>query len=97
MESRTNSSSAKAPMTTIAIGSARLFQASFSKALALKNVKATGIDAIHAEMLKVELPTSVEVLSPFFNEVWEREEIPDWRLEEGFDSENTKERGYFCM
>ena len=46
----------------------------------LKNGKATGIDAIHAEMLKVDLPTSVGVLSPFFNEVWEREEIPeDWR------------------
>ena len=46
----------------------------------LKNGKVTGIDAIHAEMLKVDLPTSVGVLSPFFNEVWEREEIPeDWR------------------
>ena len=46
----------------------------------LKNGKATGIDAIHAKILKVDLPASVGVLSPFFNEVWEREEIPeDWR------------------
>ena len=29
----------------------------------LKNDKATGIDAIHAEMLKVDLPTSVRVLA----------------------------------
>ena len=46
----------------------------------LKYGKATGIEAIHAETLYVNLPTSVGVLSPFFNEVWEREEIPeDWR------------------
>ena len=46
----------------------------------LKNGKATGIDAIHAEMLQFDFPTSVGVLSPCFNEVWEREEIPeDWR------------------
>ena len=44
----------------------------------LKNGKATGIDAIHAEILKVDLPTSVGVFCPFFNEVWEREEI-HWR------------------
>ena len=44
-----------------------------------QNGKATGIDAIDAEMLKVDLPTSVGVLSPFFIEVVEREEIPeDW-------------------
>ena len=35
----------------------------------IKNSKATGIDAIHADMLKVDLPTSVVVLSPFFNEM----------------------------
>ena len=46
----------------------------------LKYGKATGIDAIHTEMLKVDLPTSVGVFCPFFIEVWEREEIPeDWR------------------
>ena len=46
----------------------------------LKNGKATGIDAINSEMLKVDWPTSVGVLSPFFNEVWERDEMPkDWR------------------
>ena len=28
-------------------------------------------------MLKVDLPTSVGVLSHFFNEVWEHEEIPE--------------------
>ena len=40
----------------------------------------TGIDAIHAEMLKVYFSTSVGVLCPFFNEAWEREEIPEyWR------------------
>ena len=31
----------------------------------LKNDKATGIDAIHAEMLNVDLPTSVGILCPF--------------------------------
>ena len=60
----------------------------------LKNGKGTYIDAIHAEMLKVDLPTFVGVLSPFFNEVWESEEI---RLEEWFNLENTIERGYFCL
>ena len=46
----------------------------------LKNGKATGIDAIHAEMLKVDFPTSVGVLSPFFNEMWKHEEkAEDWR------------------
>jgi DNA-binding XRE family transcriptional regulator len=40
MESRANNSNAKAPMITIAIGIARFFQTSFSKVLALKNVKA---------------------------------------------------------
>ena len=59
----------------------------------LKYGKETGIDAIHADMLKFDLLTSFGVLSPFFNKVWEREEIP----EEWFDSINTKEKGYFCM
>ena len=46
----------------------------------LKNGKATGIDTIHAEMLKIDLQTSVGVLCPIFIQVWEREEIPeDWR------------------
>ena len=36
----------------------------------------TGIDAIHSVMLNVDLPASVGVLCPFFNEVWEREEMP---------------------
>ena len=46
----------------------------------LENGKATAIDAIHAEMLNVDLATPVQVLSTFFNEEWEREEIPeDWR------------------
>ena len=46
----------------------------------LKNGKATGINTICAKMLKVDLQTSVGVLSPFYNEVWEREEIPEyWR------------------
>ena len=31
----------------------------------LKNGKATGVDAIPAEMLKVDLPTSVGILPPF--------------------------------
>ena len=45
-----------------------------------KTGKATGIDAIHAEMLKIDLQTFVGVLFPFFIQVWEREEIPeDWR------------------
>ena len=46
----------------------------------LKNGKTTDIDAIQAEMLKVDLPNYVVSLSPFFIEVWEREEIPeDWK------------------
>ena len=36
-----------------------------------KNGRATGIAAIHAEMLMVDLPTYVGVLCRFFNEVWE--------------------------
>ena len=59
----------------------------------LNNGKATGIDAIQAEMLNVYLLRSIGVLSSFFNEVWERLEIVD----EGFNSENTRERGYFCL
>ena len=40
---------------------------------------ATGIDSIHAEIFKVDLPKYVGVLRQFFNEVWEQEEIPeDW-------------------
>ena len=45
----------------------------------LKDRKAIGIDAIHTEMLKVDFTTSVRILCPFINELWEREEIPeDW-------------------
>ena len=44
------------------------------------NGKVTEMYAFHAEMLKVDFSTSVWVLGPFFNEEWEREEIPeDWR------------------
>jgi len=47
--------------------------------LSLRNGKAAGIDAIHAEMLKADLYSSVSVLCPLFHKVWDREEIPeDW-------------------
>ena len=51
-----------------------------------KNGKATGIDAIYADMLKVSNICCQESFPPFsmkyatLNEVWECEEIPeDWR------------------
>ena len=36
----------------------------------LINVKATGIDPFHAEMFKVDLPTSVGVFVPFSMKCW---------------------------
>ena len=43
----------------------------------LKNGKANSIATSHAVILQVDLPTSVGVLSLFFDEVWEREGIPE--------------------
>ena len=49
-------------------------------ARSLKDSKANDINdinAIHAELLKADLPASIGVLYHFFNEMWESEEIPE--------------------
>ena len=46
----------------------------------MKNGKAAGPDDIPAEALKVDLNTSVEMLYPLFERIWEEEDIPtDWK------------------
>ena len=46
---------------------------------ALKSNKAAGIDAINAELLKADLAISSKILTAYFKEVWDKEEIPtDW-------------------
>lgn len=46
----------------------------------LKNGKAAGPDDIPAEALKADLNSSVEMLYPLFEKIWENEEIPaDWK------------------
>ncbi len=46
----------------------------------MKNGKAAGPDNIPAEALKADMETSVEMLHPLFERIWEEEEIPaDWR------------------
>lgn len=45
----------------------------------LKSGKACGIDAIHAEMLKADIPTSTRVLTDLFQNIWNSDTIPeDW-------------------
>ena len=46
----------------------------------LKNNKATGPDDIPAEALKTDIDTSLELLYPFFTDIWEKKEVPsEWR------------------
>ncbi len=46
----------------------------------LKNWKAAGPDDIPAEALKADLNSSVEMLYPLFEKIWEKEEVPtDWK------------------
>ena len=45
----------------------------------LKSGKACGIDAIHSEMLKADIPTSTRVLKYLFQNIWNSDTIPeDW-------------------
>ncbi|XP_076452167.1 uncharacterized protein LOC143287768 [Babylonia areolata] len=46
----------------------------------LRNGKAAGPDDIPAEALKADLETTVEMLYPLFEKIWEEEEVPaDWK------------------
>jgi hypothetical protein len=46
----------------------------------LKNGKAGGPDGIPAEALKADLETSVDMLHPLFQKIWEEEDVPsDWK------------------
>lgn len=46
----------------------------------LRNGKAAGPDNIPAEALKADLETTVEMLYPLFEKIWEEEEVPsDWK------------------
>jgi len=45
----------------------------------LNNNKATGPDDIPAEALKTDIDTPVELLYPFFTEIWEKKEVPSDR------------------
>ena len=46
---------------------------------AMKSGKATGIDSIHAEMLKGNLSTATRVFTELFESIWDKETIPsDW-------------------
>ena len=46
---------------------------------ATKSGKATGSDNINAEMLKVDLDLSADILSPLFQDIWVKEQIPkEW-------------------
>ena len=45
----------------------------------LKSGKSCGIDAINAEMLKADIPTSTRVLTDLFENIWNSDTIPeDW-------------------
>jgi len=45
----------------------------------MKTEKASGIDSIHAEMLKADFETSTKVLTDLFKTIWKRGSIPsDW-------------------
>ena len=46
----------------------------------LKNNKATGIDNIAAEVLKVDIDTTASEMEKLFREIWDAEEVPDeWK------------------
>lgn len=46
----------------------------------MKNGKAAGPDNIPAEALKADTDTSVKMLHPLFEKIWETEEVPaDWK------------------
>ena len=46
---------------------------------ATKSSKATGSDNINAEMLKVDLDLSADILYPLFQDIWVKEQIPkEW-------------------
>ena len=46
----------------------------------LKNGKAAGPDGIPAEALKADIDTSVDMLRPLFNKIWEEEQVPEeWK------------------
>ena len=52
-------------------------EAEIRKAIqALKNSKAPGIDAITAELLKADLPTTLTSLKNLFLHIWDKEEVP---------------------
>jgi hypothetical protein len=45
----------------------------------LRNGKSPGINYIHAKMLKADIATSSEILQKLFNNIWNKEIIPnDW-------------------
>lgn len=46
----------------------------------LRNGKSVGPDTIPAEVLKVDEVTTVEMLYPLFQNIWEEEDIPtEWK------------------
>ena len=46
----------------------------------LKNGKSAGPDSIPAEALRTDTETSVELLYPLFNKIWEEEQVPsEWK------------------
>ncbi|XP_013401097.1 uncharacterized protein LOC106166982 [Lingula anatina] len=45
--------------------------------IAMKNGKASGIDNIHAEMLKADVGMATNLLTDLFSTIWEKDTIPD--------------------
>ena len=46
----------------------------------MKNNKATGIDNIAAEVLKIDIDTTASEMEKLFREIWDAEEVPDeWK------------------
>lgn len=46
----------------------------------LRNGKSTGPDNIPAKALKADVETSVEMLYPLFQDIWEKEKVPsEWK------------------
>ena len=44
---------------------------------AMKNSKASGIDCIHAEMLKADADVATALLTDLFSTIWDKDKIPD--------------------